>query len=91
MPTLLRGWREKSWREGLEPLTARRGLALWAWTARHPRLYRLGSRIAIAALRRLGRRGWVARLPLAGGWTDGRDFPRPEPQGFVTRYRKGER
>ncbi|HEU4960796.1 MAG TPA: lactate utilization protein B [Sphingomonas sp.] len=91
LPTLLRGWREKSWREGLEPLTARRGLALWAWAARHPRLYRLGTRVAIAALRRLGRRGWIARLPLAAGWTDGRDFPRPEPQGFITRYRKGER
>lgn len=91
LPTLLRGWREKSWREGLEPLTARRGLALWAWAARHPRFYRLGTRVAIAALRRLGRRGWIARLPLGGGWTDGRDFPRPEPQGFITRYRKGER
>lgn len=91
LPTLLRGWREKSWREGLELLTARRGLALWAWAAKRPRLYRLGTRVAIAALRRLGRHGWIARLPLASGWTDGRDFPRPEPQGFITRYRKGER
>ncbi|MBY8829677.1 lactate utilization protein [Hephaestia sp. CMS5P-6] len=91
LPTLLRGWREKSWREGLEPVTMRRGLGLWAWAAKRPALYRLGTRVAIAALRRFGRRGWIARLPLASGWTDGRDFPRPEAGSFMARYRKGER
>ncbi|MGN6374854.1 MAG: lactate utilization protein B [Sphingomonas sp.] len=91
LPTLLRGWRERSWREGLEPVTTRRGLALWAWAARHPRAYRLATRGAIAALRRLGGKGWIARLPLAAGWTQARDFPLPERQSFMTRYRQGER
>jgi len=91
LPTLLRGWREKSWREGLEPVTMRRGLGLWAWAAKRPTLYRLGTRVAIAALRRFGRKGWIARLPLASGWTAARDFPRPEAGSFMTRYRRGER
>ncbi|MGN6278482.1 MAG: lactate utilization protein B [Sphingomonas sp.] len=91
LPTLLRGWREKSWREGLEPVTMRRGLGLWAWAAKRPALYRIGTFAAITALRRLGKRGWIARLPLAAGWTDGRDFPRPEGGSFMARYRKGER
>nr|WP_315381100.1 lactate utilization protein B [uncultured Sphingomonas sp.] len=90
LPTLLRGWREKSWREGLEPVTLRSGLGLWAWAARRPWLYRAGVRWAIRAMRLAGR-GWIAKLPLAGGWTGGRDFPAPAAESFMDRYRKGER
>ena len=55
--------------------------------ARRPALYRLGSRIGVRALRLLGRRGWIASLPLAGGWTAYRDLPRPLGRTFMEQYR----
>jgi L-lactate dehydrogenase complex protein LldF len=90
LPTLLKGWREKSWREGLEPVSMRWGLGLWAWVARRPALYRLGTDIAVRAMRLLGRGGWIGALPLAGGWTRHRDMPRPAARTFMAQYREGQ-
>lgn len=91
LPTLLRGWRERSWREGLEPVTARGAIGIWAWVARRPTLYRLCERTGTRLLRLAGR-GWLRRLPLAGGWTEYRDLPVPQPGGsFLDRYQRGER
>jgi L-lactate dehydrogenase complex protein LldF len=65
----------------------RAGIALWAWFAKRPALYRLATRAAALGLGRLGaKRGSFARLPFAGGWTDGRDFPAPEGDTFFARY-----
>jgi len=91
LPTLLRGWREKSWREGLEPTSMRAGLGLWAWVARRPALYRLGTGLAVRAMRLMGRGGWIGSLPLAGGWTRYRDMPKPAGQTFMQQYRKDRR
>nr|WP_276508860.1 4Fe-4S dicluster domain-containing protein [Sphingomonas insulae] len=88
LPTLLRGWREKSWREGLEPASLRSGLALWAWFARRPRLYRAATATALASMRLMGRSGWLSTLPLAGGWTRYRDMPRPPADSFMAQYKK---
>ena len=44
----MRGWRDRSWREGLEPTTMRMGIGLWAFVARRPRLYRLASGVGAA-------------------------------------------
>ncbi|MDI1295525.1 MAG: lactate utilization protein B, partial [bacterium] len=91
LPTLLKGWREKSWREGLEPTTMRAGLGIWAWVATRPRLYRLGTGIAVKAMRLLGQRGWIARVPLADGWTRHRDFPKPAAKTFMAQYKREHR
>ena len=91
LPTLLKGWREKSWREGLEPTSMRMGLGLWAWVARRPALYRLVTRLALRAMRLMGRRGWIETLPLAGGWTRHRAMPRPAASSFMAQYRKERR
>ena len=39
------------------------------------------------ALRLFGKGGWIARLPLAGGWTAHRDLPRPAGRTFMEQYR----
>lgn len=91
LPTLLRGWREKSWREGLEPRATRAGISLWASVARHPRLYRTATAAARAALRLLSRSGWLSNVPFASGWTRYRDLPKPPAESFMTQYRKGRR
>ncbi len=91
LPTLLRGWREKSWREGLEPTSLRAGLGMWAWFARRPACYRAATAIALRGMRAMGRGGWLSRLPLARGWTAHRDMPRPAARSFMAQYRDGRR
>jgi L-lactate dehydrogenase complex protein LldF len=91
LPTLLRGWREKSWREGLEPTSLRAGLGAWAWFARRPALYRAATASALRAMRLMGRGGWLSKLPLAGAWTEHRDMPKPAAQSFMAQYKKGRR
>ncbi|WP_230772111.1 lactate utilization protein B [Sphingomonas sp. Leaf4] len=91
LPTLLRGWREKSWREGLEPVTMRQGLGWWRRLVLRPRLYRLASAAAVQSMRLLAKRGWIAKLPLAGAWTAHRDMPAPEGGTFMAQYARGKR
>jgi L-lactate dehydrogenase complex protein LldF len=91
LPTLLRGWRDRSWREGLEPTTTRAGIDLWAFVAQRPRLYRLATAAAVRALRLLRRGGWIRSLPLAGGWTAHRDFPAPAGRTFMELHRARRR
>ena len=87
LPTLLRGWRDKAWREGLEPLAVRGPLALWRFAALHPTLYHLGTAFALPAMRLFARRGWIASMPLAGGWTGHRDLPAPPARSFLSQVR----
>jgi len=91
LPTLLLGWRDKSWRDGLEPTSTRLGIGVWAWVARHPTLYRMGTRIAVLVMRLLQRGGRIRRMPLAGGWTDTRDLPAPGRSTFLTSKAARER
>ena len=87
LPTLLRGWRDRSWREGLEPLPMRAGLGAFAFVASRPWLYRLASASAVRALRLLSRGGWIRRIPFGGAWTEHRDFPAPAARTFMQMYR----
>ena len=83
LPKMMRHWREREFERKLSPGHQRAGLALWAWFAERPALYRLAARLGVAALGLMaGRRGRLRRLPGAGGWTGGRDFPAPEGGTF---------
>ncbi len=88
LPTLIKGWRDKSWRLGLEPRAATLALRLWRLAAQHPPLYRLGTRLALPLLRRFARTGWARTLPLAGGWTAARDFPAPARKTFLDQLKE---
>jgi L-lactate dehydrogenase complex protein LldF len=89
LPAMMRHWREREFERHLSPAFARRNLGLWAWFARRPAAYRLAVRTAALMLGLLGRgRGRFHRLPLAGGWTRGRDLPSPEGETFFARYRR---
>jgi len=91
LPKMMRHWREREFERHLQPAGIRSNLALWSFMARHPRLYRLGTRVAARALRLLGRgRGRIARLPYASGWTEGRDLPVPEGDTFFARYNRAK-
>jgi len=92
LPKLMRHWREREFERHLTPPTVRRGLEFWAWFARRPAMYRLGTRIAAWTLGWLGRRdGKFRSLPFAGGWTEGRDLPAPEGDTFFARYARAQR
>ena len=83
LPTLLRGWRDRSWRDGYEPTTTRLSIGAWAWVASRPKLYRMATRFAVLGMQVFKRNGRIKRMPLAGGWTGTRDLPAPERTTFL--------
>ncbi len=92
LPSLMRHWREREFERHLNPAAVRSNLALWGFVARRPALYRLATRAAAFGLGLFGRkRGRFGRLPLASGWTDGRDLPAPEGDTFFARYAREQR
>lgn len=89
LPKLMRHWREREFERHLTPRGMRYGLGVWAFMARRPALYRRLTGIGAWLLHRLGRRrGRLSRLPLAGGWTDGRDLPVPSGKTFQQQWRQ---
>jgi L-lactate dehydrogenase complex protein LldF len=83
LPDLLRRLRHEQWEAGLIGMKVRSGLGLWSFMARRPRLYHFTTRIAARVMARLGgKRRRMSWLPLASGWTNGRDMPAPEGHTF---------
>ena len=93
LPKMMRHWREREFERHLTPGAQRSGLALWAWFARRPGALPAGDGAAMRRARPARpRREALRSLPLAGGWTEGRDLPTPEPGGtFMARYAKVQR
>src|SRR5215469_12523357 len=68
LPSLMRHWREREFERHLTPKAVRQGLALWAYFARRPKLYRRLTGWANKALALFGRgEGRYRSLPLASG------------------------
>lgn len=83
LPKMMRHWRETQVDKGLTTPAARYGIALWAFFAERPKLYQFATGLAAKALKLAsGRKGRFASLPLAGGWTAGRDMPAPQGKTF---------
>jgi L-lactate dehydrogenase complex protein LldF len=92
LPKMMRHWREREFEKNLTPSAMRYGLKAWAFVAKRPWLYRAKTRAAIVALGLLGRRkGRFASLPLASGWTGGRDMPAPQGDTFMAQWKAGKR
>ena len=92
LPDLLRKLREKQFERGLRSWTERAGLALWGWLARRPVLYALATSIGARVLRLMGgHERLIHALPLAGGWTGGRDLPAPQGKTFRELYAQRRR
>jgi L-lactate dehydrogenase complex protein LldF len=87
LPDLQRKLREQEMQRGLRPWSERVGLRAWSWMAQRPALYALASRLGVRLLHRLGgRERIIHRLPLGGGWTEGRDMPAPAGRTFRELY-----
>jgi L-lactate dehydrogenase complex protein LldF len=62
-------------------------LAVWAFLAKRPLLYRLLIDLGMPVLKMLGgKKGRLAQLPLAAGWTASRDLPAPEGESFMKQW-----
>jgi L-lactate dehydrogenase complex protein LldF len=84
LPKMMRHWREREFERELSPAVFRYGLKFWAFVAARPALYRLMTGLAARFLGAIGRRrGRFRSLPLAQGWTAGRDMPAPEGRTFM--------
>ena len=89
LPKMMRHHREKEWERKLTPGTVRRGLALWAFLAKRPKLYQAVTRLEARALRAFGKkRGRFSKLPMAKGWTDHREMAAPEGRTFQELWAK---
>ncbi len=89
LPKMMRHWREREFERHLTPSHVRSNLRAWAWFAKRPGWYRFASRLAITALRLAGgRKGRFSHLPMAGGWTAGRDLPAPQGGTFIAQWRR---
>ncbi len=89
LPTMLRRLRMREFEQKLTGARARWALAVWAFLAARPALYRHVTGTAARVLATLaGRRGRLRRLPFAGGWTAGRDMPAPAGRSFMGQWRR---
>lgn len=77
-------------------VSERKGMRLWAWAMKRPWAFSLGgalARLGIHWLSVCGKdssRKWITRLPSFpfSNWTEGRDFPAPDPVPFRKRWEK---
>lgn len=88
LPDLLRRLRAQQFKAGLRPGTERVALAIWGFFAKRPALYHRVTRMTSFMLRiwARGAQG-ISRLPLASGWTGGRDLRVPGATTFQEQYR----
>ncbi len=92
LPKMMRHWREREFERHLTPVVQRAGLGAWAFFARRPRLYHALTSMSAAVLRAMaGRKGRLARLALARGWTRFRDLPAPQGRTFQAQWQSGKR
>jgi L-lactate dehydrogenase complex protein LldF len=91
LPDLLRRLREKQMQRGMKSRREMLMLRAWAWLALHPKIYAPATKIGVRILRLLGGNDKLLhRLPGAGGWSDGRDFPAPSGMTFRELYKRGQ-
>ena len=84
LPKIMRYWRAQEFETGVAPKSTVFGLALWAFAAKRPWMYRLVARLAARLLRlRAGATGRVKALPIMGGWFAVRDLRRPKAARFM--------
>ena len=87
LPRMLRTLRNQAHEQKLTSWYMRWPLSAWAWLATRPKLYRTTMSLTIWVMKKLGHQGKFSYLPLAGGWTNSRDFPAPQGQTFMSQWK----
>ncbi len=81
LPMIFRHWRNQAFEKNITPFFIRMTLKLWAFLALRPRLYRRFAAFAAWGLKK-------SPPPFVKGWTDARDFPKPEGRSFHAQWQK---
>jgi L-lactate dehydrogenase complex protein LldF len=89
LPKLMRHWREEEFEKAETPFLTRAALKGWTAFATRPWLYHPISRLMTRALKfTAGSKGSFSWLPLAGGWTGGRELAAPQGKTFQELWAK---
>ncbi len=92
LPDMMRTWRERDFARGQAPLPERLMLKLWAYAAKHPRLYHaVAGSVARFLTWRGGAHGRLSHVPLLKAWTAARDLPAPQGKTFHNLYARARR
>jgi L-lactate dehydrogenase complex protein LldF len=92
LPDMLRQLRADAFEQKLTPRSWRWGLSSYMRILAYPRLYQLASRLLMPIMAALGRKtGSFRSLLIPNGWTEVRDFPAPQGQTFMTRWKQQKR
>ncbi|MFK8041344.1 lactate utilization protein B [Congregibacter sp.] len=92
IPDLLRDLREEKFTEGITGKRWRAGIRLHSWLSLHPRLYQTITSAVVGIMHRIGgRKGFIGRLPLIGGWFEARDLPSPAAKTFQQMHREASK
>ena len=92
LPKLLREHRFQIHSQHLNSTQSRWALAIWAFVASRPKLYRLLTRMVVRFLSLIaGKKRRIRKLPFASAWTRQRDFPAPQGQTFMSSIKDSRR
>ncbi len=92
LPSLIRRWRMEAFRQAKVSPVQRLGLKIWAWLARHPRLYALAMRIAVPLLKfALRWKELLRRIPGLSAWMAERELPPPQGRTFTAMWKATRR
>lgn len=92
LTNIMRSWRETISEEKPIANTEKIILLAWSWTAKHARIYRFLTGLAIQVLAKLGnKKGYFRYIPFLDGWTKWRDLPAPEGKTFYQQYNQQRR
>ena len=85
LPKMMRHWREREFERHLTPQAARSNLALWAWFARRPGMYRHGDAGGGFRAGRAGAQDGAVREAAVCGWLDRGAGPAGAARRYVLR------
>ena len=89
LPRLLRYHRIQAHQAKLSPLITRLALRIWAFFARHVKLYQWFTAVNIRLLGRFGQnKGRFRYLPFLSAWTASRDMPAPQGKTFMAIWKQ---
>jgi L-lactate dehydrogenase complex protein LldF len=92
LPDLLRKLREKQFEGQMWPMAEYLAFRVWSFATQRPALYHFATRISVRVMKLMGgSKKRISRLPLASGWTSGRDLPAPSGKTFRELYKQRRR
>ena len=92
LPTMMRHLKEEAFDKKITPARTRFAIAIWAFVATKPSLYRWLTNTAVTFLHLAGgKKGYLSKAPFAKGWTQYRYLPAPSKQSFQALWKQRQK